>query len=295
MLTSTFDFCTVNYAFVDTDGADVKTRVEHAFAKTRVAREGLAPLQILFIAPHEYSWQENLALVQSRQWDWIHLSSAGYDFFPVKDVPKETFLTRTFSAYDEPITEYVLREILRFSPRGILGTDIGVIGFGNIGKNLAKVLQLLGANVTVLRQQTRGCFNGINHTDRLSDLYQCDQLALTLPLTADNTGLLGREFFQQCKPGINIINVSRGEHIDQDALVQLSAERKIHACLDVSTPEPLPAGHPLRTMKNIRLTEHIAWQNGDDENYFIRDFIKNLLLILGSEPPEGRIYKAETK
>ncbi|MDA1000948.1 MAG: NAD(P)-dependent oxidoreductase [bacterium] len=142
---------------------------------------------------------------------------------------------------------------------------LGIVGLGGIGQSIARMGAGFGMRI-LAQTRTRGKFRPegfqIEEMDKLGDLLpQADYLVLSLPLSPDTRGLIGKNEFQRMKPGSFLINIARGPHVVTDDLVEaLHSERIGGAGLDVTDPEPLPAGHPLRTFSNVVLSPHIASQ-----------------------------------
>ena len=91
-----------------------------------------------------------------------------------------------------------------------------------------------------------------------------------LPLTTATRGLLDSEFFAAVKPGAIFVNVGRGATVDTDALVAaLRTGAVAGAGLDVTEPEPLPAGHPLWQFDNVIITPHVAGRGGERERHLV--------------------------
>ena len=89
--------------------------------------------------------------------------------------------------------------------------------------------------------------------------------------------MLGKAAFADMKPGVNLANVSRGTIVDQDALLAALDDGTVaRANLDVTDPEPLPAGHPLYSHPRVRLTPHISWSSPDTMRRTIEMFAENL-------------------
>jgi phosphoglycerate dehydrogenase-like enzyme len=248
---------------------------------------------VLVVAPHELPEDEVRRLVRMQTWRWIHLTSAGYDFFRVEDVPPETVLTRSASCYAPPLSEYVamaLLEAARPGPRpwerghvpaadvGLFGQLLGVAGFGAVGRSVAALGGLLGMRVRVLTRRPRDpgeLPQGVEGTTSALDLRDVDHLVVALGLNEETRDLFDAEFFAACKPGLHLVNVSRGELVDHAALGRAVAERGVRATLDVTDPEPLPADHPLRSEPGVRISPHVAWHSRTSDWSFVRDFLDN--------------------
>jgi len=86
---------------------------------------------------------------------------------------------------------------------------------------------------------------------------QCDYVVVTAPLTPETRGMIGAREFAAMKPRAVIVNVGRGAVIDEPAMIQALAEKRIlGAALDVFTTEPLPSGHPFFQLENVLLSPH---------------------------------------
>lgn len=168
------------------------------------------------------------------------------------------------------------------------GLRMGVLGYGAIGRQCAKLGQALGMEVYAYTRSQRTtpdsrkddsyCVPGTGDPDGLVPAkwfhgtsreavneflaQDLDMLVLSLPLTEATKYILGREQFDiLSKKKTFVSNVARGQHIDPDALLAALQEGKIRgAALDVTDPEPLPAGHPLFTAPNVFITPHVSWR-----------------------------------
>ena len=129
------------------------------------------------------------------------------------------------------------------------GATLGIVGLGNIGQALARRAAAFEMEICAYTR-TRGKFKPVGfeveEVDTLGDLLQrADFVALTLPLTPESTGLIGGRELALMKDTAFLINVSRGPHVDSDALTDAIREGKIAgAGLDVVEPDPLPGDIP---------------------------------------------------
>ncbi|OUW18218.1 MAG: glycerate dehydrogenase [Opitutales bacterium TMED158] len=136
----------------------------------------------------------------------------------------------------------------------------GVVGLGTIGLATAKIAQALGMRVIATRKSDTPMPEGIERVslDRL--FAESDFLSLHCPLASDNEKMVNAERLAQMKPTSFLINTSRGQLVDEDALYQALKDRQIAgAGLDVLTQEPPEADNPLFTLENCHITPHIAW------------------------------------
>jgi len=141
------------------------------------------------------------------------------------------------------------------------GSTLGLIGFGRVGKAMAR--RALGFDMNVIYydlHETRydPDVKAVS-VDFETLLEESDFISLHTPLTADTHHLINAYAFDHMKPNTVLVNTSRGPVIDMDALYEALRDRKIFAAgLDVTDPEPLPLDHSLLTLDNFILTPHIA-------------------------------------
>ncbi|MCJ7694210.1 MAG: D-glycerate dehydrogenase [Anaerolineaceae bacterium] len=143
----------------------------------------------------------------------------------------------------------------------LAGATLGLIGFGRIGQAVAK--RASGFDMRVLYYSPTSppvpeiAATPVGSLESL--LSQSDFVSLHIPLTVQTRQLVDAQFLAQMKPSAILVNTSRGQMVDQDALyVALKEKRIFAAALDVTDPEPLPATHPLLTLENCLITPHIA-------------------------------------
>lgn len=150
------------------------------------------------------------------------------------------------------------------SIRSVRGSEITILGTGNIGANVAERLRGMGA----------AKITGVNRSGRVQEavwdevcpfteldqvLPQAEILVMALPSTPETIGILSRDRIALLPSDAYVINVGRGTAVDQEALIDaLNSGRLAGAALDVMDPEPLPPDHPLWTAKNCILTPHVS-------------------------------------
>ena len=149
------------------------------------------------------------------------------------------------------------------SPVGsVYGQRLGLIGFGSIGRQVARKAKVLGLHVSAhTRHLDSPVFAeyGVEPLPLLALLEQSDYISIHTPLTDETRGMIGVEELRRMKPAAFLINTGRGAVVDQEALVQALREAWIAgAGLDVFSPEPLPSDSPFLTMDNVVLTPHVA-------------------------------------
>lgn len=135
-------------------------------------------------------------------------------------------------------------------------SKVGIVGFGSIGKEIAKKLSVFDVTITAFTQSGR---NGSLTVDQLdTHLPELDIVILILPLTDSSRHMFDATRLAKMKDGSLLINMARGPIVVTDALVaELNSER-IFAALDVTDPEPLPAGHSLWKAPNLLLVPHVG-------------------------------------
>ena len=171
----------------------------------------------------------------------------------------------------------------------LYGSKALLLGYGAIGKLVEARLEPFGVDVTAVRRTPGlGSLTPDQWRDRLSDF---DWVILAVPATAETNAMIGADELAAMKPTATLINIARGEVVDQDALVAaLSAKRIGAAFLDVTTPEPLPADHPLWSLPNAHISMHLSgraqtlmFQRSADR------FIDNLGRWARGEPVEPQV------
>ena len=150
---------------------------------------------------------------------------------------------RDFAFWDYPLME-------------LQGKTFGIVGYGSIGKEVAKVAQAFGMKVLAYSRHGAEDF----HTE-LDELYaKSDIVSLHCPLTAENTGMINKGTIAKMKDGVIILNTARGGLINEADLRDALVSGKVYAAAsDVTTREPINADSPLLGLDNMIITPHIAW------------------------------------
>lgn len=191
----------------------------------------------------------------------------------------------------------------RYRPLELRGSTVGLVGYGSVAREVARLCRAFGATVLATKRDLMHLDDPGYAVEGLGDpqaqlverLYPpqalasmaalCDFLVVTVPLTADTRGLVGKRVLAQMKPTAYLIDVSRGGVVDHGALVEALTEKRIAgAALDVYPVEPLPENSPLWDLPNTILTPHIAGASGA---YFERAatlFAENLQRYLAGQP-----------
>jgi glyoxylate reductase len=157
------------------------------------------------------------------------------------------------------------------------GATVGIVGFGRIGRAVARRLEGFGCEI--LNTSRRG---GIPLEELLD---RSDFVTVHSPLTPETRGLIGEEALARMKPTSYLVNTARGPIVDSEALGHaLSAGRIAGAALDVTDPEPLPAGHPLLDAPNLLVLPHLGSATHATRARMADMAVDNLLAGLAGEP-----------
>ncbi len=169
----------------------------------------------------------------------------------------------------------------------LYGKTVGLIGFGNIGRAVAKIIQAMGMNVLVYNRtvypelETETC----HFVDKETLLAQSDIISLHCPLFPETTNLINRETIQKMKTGVWIINTARGGCIvEQDLADALNSGKLGGAALDVLREEPMNENTPLLHAKNVVITPHIAWAARETRQRLMDIAVGNVKAFLEGNP-----------
>ena len=165
-------------------------------------------------------------------------------------------------------------------PRDLQGQRATIVGWGPIGQQIGAVLRVLGLSVTVLRQRATPAgdgFESCTFDDMGAVLPRTDWLILACPLTERTRGMIDAAALARMPAGARIVNVARGEVVDEHALIDaLRTGRLAGAYLDVFAHEPLPAASPIWTLPNVIATPHSAGFSDGNAARVVDIFLDNL-------------------
>jgi phosphoglycerate dehydrogenase-like enzyme len=195
-----------------------------------------------------------------------------------------------------PFADRELREgrfhvnALRPRSRELQGLTVGYVGLGRIGQAVAERLAPFRVRGLYYDPQvpdsphaTRAPLDGV--------IAQADVLTLHVPLTAQTRHLIGRAELARMKRGAYLVNVSRGGLVDEAALFDaLASGHLAGAALDVFETEPVRAGHPLASLRNVVLTPHIAAGTRDALATKMRALFANLARFYRGEALQNRVF-----
>jgi phosphoglycerate dehydrogenase-like enzyme len=261
------------------------------------------------------------------QLKWIQLLSAGADHAIGALKSDRIAMTTASGIHATAISEYTLASMLAYAHRFHLmlraqlkhewmrtgafrgniselsGKTIGIIGYGSIGRETARLARALGMRVLALKHDPNThrdpgwCppnlgdpegvipekFYGADQREEI--LRESDYISLTLPLTEHTRKLIGAREIAAMRPGAFIVNIGRGEVIDESALIDALRAGKIGgAGLDVFEKEPLPPESPLWDFENVILTPHMSGANSGYMDKACELFADNLRRFNSGQP-----------
>ena len=258
---------------------------------------------------------------------WVQGHFAGVDQFLEHPLLQSVTLTTSSGIHAPAMAEYILMMVLTFAhrlprmvehqqraewpqqrwalfvPQELRDATIGVVGYGSIGRETARLARAFGMRVLALKR----------HVDRLADdgwhvpdvgdasgeyvarfytpdqlqamLAECDYVAIAAPLTPETRGLLGAAEFRAMKREAVLINVARGGVINEAALIDALRDQVIGgAALDVFEQEPLPAESPLWHLPNVVLSPHVSGFTPHYDERAMTLFAENLRRYVAGEP-----------
>ncbi len=241
---------------------------------------------------------------------WVQIITVGVEHLLATDILKSPVtVTNIRGMSATPIAEFILGLVLMFVKRSPLSFQlkeqrrwqlfptsvlcsktIGIVGLGSIGQEVARLAKAFGMRVLATRRSTKRTAPGGNvdlmlPRDRLSQLLsESDFVVLALPLTPQTNKLIGEKELRTMKPTACLINVARGDVVDEEALTRALEENWIAAAgLDVFATEPLPTDSRLWELPNVILSPHVAGAIEDEIVHVTKLFIENLKRYLGGK------------
>lgn len=171
---------------------------------------------------------------------------------------------------------------------GLHGRTLGVMGLGRIGSRVARVGQAFGMHTVAWSQNLsaeKAAEHGVRRVEKAELLATADVLTIHLKLSERTRGLVGADDLALMKPTAWLVNTSRGPIVDEAALIDALRARKIAgAALDVFGIEPLPAGHPFRSLANVVASPHIGYVTDETYRVFYRETVENVRAWIDGRP-----------
>ena len=254
----------------------------------------------------------------ARRVRWVHAMWAGVEklLFP-ELVESAVPLTNGRGVFKDGLAEFTIASILFFAKdlRRLIRNQeadrweqfeslevrkqvLGIVGYGGIGRESARLARAVGMQVHAIRRQPAASDTDPN-LDRLfplSELRQmlsgCDYVLVATPLTSETRGMIGEDELAAMKPSAVLINVGRGPVVVEPALIAALEQGRIKgAALDVFDTEPLPPGHPFYRLPNVLLSPHSADHTVGWFDLGMHKFIENFERFRQGQPLENMVDK----
>lgn len=177
--------------------------------------------------------------------------------------------------------------VLDYPTIELSGKKLGVVGYGNIGRIVARIARSLGLEIMIAARA--GAPPPPERVPLESLLAAADIVTLHCPLTPETKNLIDERRLSLMKPGAFLINTARGALVDEAALIRaLRARRLGGAALDVISSEPPPAGHPIieaaRELENLVVTPHTAWSARESRERLLDEVAGNIEAFFAGTP-----------
>ena len=244
----------------------------------------------------------------------IQFVTAGVDYIPLADLPADVPIANNGGAYAEPMAEHALAMTLAALKRLFIenaklasgnfdqfrlnrmlaGATVGILGFGGIGVATARLMRALGAKVNAINRRgaTDEPVDWIGSEADLDTLLAAaDVLILSLPLTPASEGRIGARELGLMKPDAVLVNLARGEIVDEAALyAHLQAHPAFTACIDAWWIEPVrhgrfAMGHPFTELPNVIASPHNSASAAGWRDVALTRAAENIRRVLAGDPP----------
>jgi phosphoglycerate dehydrogenase-like enzyme len=168
---------------------------------------------------------------------------------------------------------------------GLRGKVLGVLGLGNIGREVARIALAFGMEVMAWSENLtpeKAAAAGARLGSKRELFQQADILTIHLVLSPRTRGLVGKSELELMKQSARLVNTSRGPIVDEHALLEVLRQRRLAgAAIDVFDVEPLPPEHPFRHLDNVIATPHIGYVSRELYRVFYQDTVANIAGWLG--------------
>ena len=231
---------------------------------------------------------------------FIQLTSAGFDRVPMDKIyARGIKIFNARGVYSIPMAEYALWGVLSLYKRArffennriekkwdkhreipeLFGKTVLIVGCGNVGLECAKRFKAFGTNTfgVDLAERQDDDFGKVYPFDKLGEaLEKADIVVLTLPLTSQTKGLINIEMLEKMKEGSILVNIARGQIVDEDELIKALKNRLLGAVLDVFESEPLEKTSELWNLENVIVTPHNSFVGENNEKRLTKVILENL-------------------
>lgn len=179
----------------------------------------------------------------------------------------------------------------------LFGRRVGLHGFGPVARELVKLLRPFGPAIAAFAPDVTPAAEqewGVRRAESLAALFSDNDVVVEVaPLIAETRRIVQERHLRLLRPGSVFVNVGRADVVDEDALVRIAREGRVQFGLDVFSVEPLPAGHPLRGLRNVMLTPHLAGPTNDRRCDAGDWALRNLRAYAAGRPLAAQITAAD--
>lgn len=253
-------------------------------------------------------------LARAEKLKWIMVASAGVEKMALEEIAaRNIIVTNVRGIHKTPMAESVLAHMLalkrsvgeiynvqgekdwtyKFTSSELRGSTALILGPGAIGMEIGRLLQAFGVKTIGCNRsgnQAEYMDEGIQFDHLLEKLPEADFVISVLPSTPETKGLLTEAHFDVMKASAVFLNFGRGDLLDEDMLIRVLQERKIHhAVLDVFQIEPLPEESPFWTLPNCTVSPHISSKSGKYVERALAIFHDNLKAYIEGQEEMGNI------
>ena len=269
-----------------------------------------------------YKITPELFKYRSENLKWIHIGASGVEENLFEDILKsKVMITNSKGINSRPVAEFIMSQIMYFAKqvdecnkfklnrswnqwelakktKQLSGCTLGIIGYGEIGKELSKLAKAFNMKVLATRRLQKE-----NEHKKFVDLLipvkdidfilkNSDFIAIACPLTPFTKNMINKKSFQIMKNDSYLINTSRGSIINEGDLIEALKNKKIAgAALDVFNTEPLDSKNPLFKLNNVFLSPHISGNFSQYQTVMIKQFGDMLIKFINNKALKNRVCK----
>jgi len=269
-----------------------------------------------------YQITPDLFNYRSDKLKWIHIGAAGVDENLFNDIIKsKVMITNAKGINSRPVAEFIMSQILYFSKRikecqnfkqnriwnqwqlakmttQLSESTLGIVGYGEIGKELSKLAKSFGMRVLATRrlqkkEENKKYVDALLPMDQLHRVAkESDFLSIACPLTPTTENMINKNIFKLMKNTAHIINTSRGKIINENDLISAIRKKDIEgAALDVFSAEPLDSKSKLFDFENVLLSPHIAGNFSSYQELMMKQFGDMLIKHINNKALKNRVCK----
>lgn len=286
----------------------VEDRAQVRYVDAQGLADAIADADVLFLWDF-FSGAVQDAWPRATRLRWVHVAAAGVDRLLFDElVDSDVVVTNARGVFDRPIAEFVLAVILAqakalptsyrlqlersWQHRESTTIDASralVVGTGSIGRETARLLKAVGMDVRGVGRRPRSGdpdFGEVSASDDLADhVGWADHVVIAAPLTEQTRGLVNEKVLAAMRPTSHLVNVGRGQIVDEPALVSALERGELAAAsLDVFATEPLPQDSPLWATPNVVVTPHMSGDARGWLDTLALQFVDNALRWLDGRP-----------